>query len=698
MKLRGISLGIVPLFVAAIGLEGCIADTEGPPEAASTEAAITTAPPPEATMMCPSTRWIGPSGNTRGCPKTAPSNTGTWSVEPLFGANGARIPGLMPFCSYTWRPSQPGTAPDTSVLPSTVSRDCQIVAAQSAGSVNWRELSDAFTARAGGTPNLPRVRAKTWVSVIDTMPNATSGTIDGAKPGNSPHGFALANLIQNLACPRASNQPCSAEIRTYLAMPRTTPVDVDTVNGGYFGSLGDLAVAIKAAVDQWYVEAPIIPADTRSIPRSAARRAPLILNLSLGWDPRWGGSGLANDPARNAVVAVAAAIAHARCMGAIVFAASGNDTGGPAPGSGALYPAAWESLPGPNANICAVLEGSGYIKPLPTFVANEPLVFAVGGVGVTGQTLPASRPKSRPNLVAPGAFAIAPSYSFVPSPTGPTMVIDGTDMLTGTSVSTAVASAAAAAAWAYLPGADAAGIVWQTYVGGTDTGLAAEVCPAGTISSTGCGTARRITVCGAVRSICGVAPTACSFAPTCVAPTDPPLTLSAASQHLILAAYAGVTPVERPAQPLQVFPLVCARKGYARSVPTDPCPDRQYYSTPTIPWVYPQPGNPTCPSCGIYLTKFGYISMPTAQITAPGTGTLYSPSLVYALKGGGSVTYDLSSYAPTLTGGQKYVFYNVVPAGIDQATIDSSALVYSVPGTYYYSMPKSVRVAVPVYR
>src|SRR5262249_6952230 len=126
-----------------------------------------------------------------------------------------------------------------------------------------------------------------------------------------------------------------AQVRTRLTLPYLDDTTVDSVNGGTFGGRGNVAHELLAAVASWKPNA-------LNLPR-------LVIPLAVGWD---GGVGAANESSSQAVHD---ALLHAACYGAFVAAAAGNDTGGPNPATGPLYPAAWESENAPGLNDCASL-------------------------------------------------------------------------------------------------------------------------------------------------------------------------------------------------------------------------------------------------------------------------------------------------------------------------------------------------------
>src|SRR5262249_10576183 len=136
-----------------------------------------------------------------------------------------------------------------------------------------------------------------------------------------------------------STFPCIGRVANHLALPRQAGDVVNTIQGGYYGTQTELAVALYRAVSAWMMA----PAATRE-PR-------LVLNLRVGWDSitAYGGAYPGNNVASLAgpVRSVHAAITHAVCQGALVVSAAGNVSAGPSPTTGPMYPAGWERKPAP---------------------------------------------------------------------------------------------------------------------------------------------------------------------------------------------------------------------------------------------------------------------------------------------------------------------------------------------------------------
>jgi subtilisin family serine protease len=300
--------------------------------------------------------------------------------------------------------------------------------------------------------------------------------------------------------------------------------------------LTDLGLAIRRAVDDWK-------------PNAANER--LIVNISAGWDPVWGGAadavkgatGLANAGVTGTPELVLESLAYASCSGALVFAAAGNRTApyrSSVPET-AIYPAAWATLPAPTIQECEALGVSG-AKP----EAGAPLLHAVGGLDFWGGRLMTSRPGASPMLATLGLNVVRQDPYGAPhhAPT-----------LTGTSMSTAAVSGVAAYLWMQNPNLQSAQLAAQLYRSGQPTAHAANVC----FGPTPCSEVRNVVLCGAQGD---AAPIGCN-------PTPPAIEVPA----------SAALELEEP--------IALELEAAEELLP----------GTGEQPWVYPQP--PDDPSCGV---------------------------------------------------------------------------------------------------
>ena len=511
-------------------------------------------------------RWIG---TARSC--TAPSG---WSAERLF--RGSQLPSpLGEFCLYTWTQLEQGIAPrsaDISALftasqAQNLTEDVPVVyanafpsAEEQAFLVGLRAALRVHVGDASLLPSAPQAPA-VRVVVIDSAPDATSR-----------HGDTLAHLIEDLVCPVS---PCAAEVTTVLALPwiaRGKPGP----DGGHLGTLADVARAIERAVSIWAQDRATSPSTTP---------ARLLLNLSLGWEDTPGIADCSTDSftqTRSPAAAVREILQYAASQGALIIAAAGNDSGGPAPRKGLVCPGLYQVVAREDA-------------------PSQSLLVAASGVDYQDHPLETVRPGGVTGIAGLGLGGVAwGSGDPVPPP------------LTGSSVATAVVSAVSALAWAYRPAFTPGQVAQVVYAGGTDVG-AADACP----SSISACRSHRVSVCGALQN--AGAPARCS--PPAPAPWSSP---DLASEMVALAARYALLP---PAAGASVSPLS------ADALPR--------YQAPTVqvdPYVFPTPISATCRTCVADAT----VPAPDAQpapphlelYLSPRDQVLISPVLVVRFAGG----------------------------------------------------------------
>ena len=450
------------LILAALLLSGCPYYTDPP------QIDLQQSPALDPETACPSWRWIAvKSAEEPSCPAVGADD---WTVQPLFAVDPGFYdreepksdpqprqgqltdvpPGLSSFCLYSkaTRGSQDASRQVFQQLIEArrlenAAPDCAAVG-MAAEPATTLEASFVTQAGGGGTA-VPlaggRFQQTVRLAVVDSQPTAGGPS---TVAGRSQHGYALSHFARRLACPSGS---CLPQITTQLALPIVgfdpedpTKTVRDEVNGGYFGTYGDLALAIRREVVAW----------------QASGEKRLVLNLSLGWDGELfkDTSSIDDQPEQDRKktastrglwwkprpapdhtapsLSVLRALQDAACRGALIVAAAGNRTGGPQPGSGPLLPAAWEEMDSPDAATCAELLGSE--KLVRDAAANpQPLLYAAGGVRSEGFKLANARPKAEPPRVAYGDHAIVTDAG------GQT-----TASYTGSSVATAVIATTAA--------------------------------------------------------------------------------------------------------------------------------------------------------------------------------------------------------------------------------------------------------------
>jgi hypothetical protein len=317
-----------------------------------------------------------------------------------------------------------------------------------------------------------------------------------------------------------------------LAVPSGVP---DRINGGYFGTRGELGDAIADALTDWEGG------------RMAADR--LILNLSLGWEanlPPETRSGIAND-------AIATLLERASCEGALAIAAAGNQAG-PGSVSGSFFPAFWESRSAPDVAACQVLWPTLAVDPSAN--KQRPLVYAVAAVDDQDRPLLTTRVGGAPRLVATGIAAVTSDGRWP----GNTLV------LSGSSIAAAVVSGVAAAVWE-TDGALTGPAVMDLIYGSAVDLPVGGINPATVVClNPPCDRQRRVSLCGALTQVNARRgmPAPCATVP-----------VGAGAPPAIPVAPASVN----------VVPTVCAGCASGATPP------------PEKPWVWPQPNGAACPSC-----------------------------------------------------------------------------------------------------
>jgi hypothetical protein len=587
--------------------QGLVLDGGSPACPSNATTCVPISAPIEIDGGCTDARWVVlRRSETPACPGIAGGAGGVWESSQLFPASPQLPPGLAPFCLYEWK-STLNTPPNVAALNGLDAgsirrdRDCAVVAGSGSLAVNegWTELRQDFfeqTGRtaAGGNP------AGVRIAVVDSAPRSVNLSLD-----RSGHGYAVAQMIEELACVGVGGGGCAHVVSSHLALPRLALNRVDLVHGGYFGFQSELAVALYQSVYDW-----------RLAPGPDSR---LVVNVSLGWEAMYGGEYAFADELAASVRAVHTAIEHASCWGAAIVVAAGNDSGGPDPAVGPLYPAAWERKPRPTALRCLQLEGlgyaNGYALPIqPPAGTYAPLVHAVGGVQPNDVPLTNARVGGRPRLVAPGSHGVAMSNDGGP-----------TSMMTGSSVSAAVVSGAVASAWGLRPTLTAPELMQQVHLSSVGLTGQADFC-----LNDACGTpataVRRLNQCTLLRRVCASGGPRCpAVAPVCTARpagSGPLPTLTQAQRDSIEASAtmkvdAGSLGFELP--PLPVCGrerIVSAIAGYRKST----CPDRQYDAPGKRPWSGPQPPTDPCPLC--YLTPEKGTGRLTLNIDERFEGTL----------------------------------------------------------------------------
>jgi hypothetical protein len=500
-----------------------------------------------------------------------------WDEDHLFGPPASQPLGLARFCRYVWAGAAPAPALPADPGIAAASRDQVGVAVQtSLSDAIQGTFRDATLHYAGTVPDLApaaagSVGARTRMTVVDTSPTAGVSGDPETVIATSDHGYNLLNIATALSCD--SDGDCAFDLQSRLGMQLVEnpsgELVPDLVNGGTHGSSSFLATAIREEVEAWEAD---------------ATGHGLVLNLSLGWLPRWGGGGPKTSVGTwpVAVQAVHAAVLDAQCRGALVFAAAGNDTGGPSDRLGALVPARWDTHD-VAASECVTAMG-GTLADYAD-VDGTKLLHAVGGVDRHGADIANARKNGRPSLVAYSSRAAVLDHA-------------GTDTtpVTGTSVGSLVAATAAAAIWEIDPTMTPDDVVGELRTSGVAIGgISCPLCPGG-----GCGPSVQVDVCSAVAAVCGsscsevVGSLACSgTAPVFEAQSGPMADWYAAPQTGQVTEVLAYGPGSHAVCTFGNTELWATTP----TMPDQPCPQDQYYLAGATPYANPQPTHTFCPTC-----------------------------------------------------------------------------------------------------
>jgi hypothetical protein len=281
-------------------------------------------------------------------------------------------------------------------------------------------------------------REPVHIALIDNGPFGTQGE---RAPVDAPHVRSVANVVRAFVCPEgeaSADGVCVSELSAHLALPQVRTDQTDYENGGYFGTRGQVAVAIWDAV---------------TANDAAGTRA--VLNLSLGW--------VASSKGLSAPdLAVQDALAFARCSGHLAVAAAGNRARLHDSAPGPLFPAAFERVAAPTPEQCKAWFDLG-VDLDDNKTGYEPLVFAAGALDAEDRPIAATREAGRPALAAYGFLISAPD-------TLPSSYMYQVPPLTGSSMAAGAVSGAAAAIWSVAPKLSAGEVMQVLYETGVDLG------------------------------------------------------------------------------------------------------------------------------------------------------------------------------------------------------------------------------------
>lgn len=305
----------------------------------------------------------------------------------------------------------------------TMATDCPVITQQSGDEgLNTTELRDA--ARTAFHTGVGALDANDLASVHDNPSHLY--LLDTKQQGYGsvePHSDNLRDMLTELVC---AHDPglCEDLIHQVLVTPRNqvqTAYEADWHGGGTQGFVHELNIGIVTAVQDW------LKRNNDGDPNTLERG---VINLSVGAPDH----GLyATDPNYAPMQSVIEAARFAACYGLPIYAAAGNTSTAERScnmDQGLMVPAVLENIDGPDIDVqCA---DWGYVPNWNTtaFPIEDALglVTAVSGVDHVDAPLNNQRTESATRLAALGARAIGPN---------------GSELMTGTSVSTAVVAATA---------------------------------------------------------------------------------------------------------------------------------------------------------------------------------------------------------------------------------------------------------------
>lgn len=367
-------------------------------------------------------------------------------------------------------PSQPKDPPD--YLAPEAERKIRAAAA--------KVFAEGVGATPTGSQTAPKAYGKgngqAFIAIVDTAP----GSMAYAKAGFERHGLAMAAIANTIRCPWETGDITTCRDRTFFAqafpytraptfLAKLTPAQLPLLaaaepSARRVGSSGSLAQGIWQAIAEWRQRRQ----SSTTGPLSPG--APLVLNLSLAWNPLYGDipATLANhlrllDNDADAIALRAqipvqvrmihTALVYASCLDVLTIAAAGNSQVDGCDAVGPLAPGSWERLRAPTLEECKLLfpgESFDTRRPGdPRRAANPALVYAVGGMAdevFTENDLMTPRgplATSRPGGIPPRLIMAARA------------VVDWqgqwTEAWTGTSVAAAAYSGLAAALWTQRP-------------------------------------------------------------------------------------------------------------------------------------------------------------------------------------------------------------------------------------------------------
>lgn len=598
-----------------------------------------------------------------------PASVGeVWGVEPLFRSGmtaqlmaKGRLPRVLErFCQYTWAgKSPPAAAPSFGPAAAVVrvDADLDVVMPQTAApgylggdpSV-LAGLMGSFRAAAGlvgsGVPDAGVHQEETgpaYVAVIDSVGFADGESTHVGSDPRMHHGLAMGEFIGDARCPNGE-AGCREKRFFAQAFPYSATSPQALPGGGPLGSIGSLAHAIGEAVVRWQQSGKL-------------KGSPLVLNMSVAWDARFGGDVTApgneaehwkrlitpSEDVPATVQAVHAALVYAACLDALSFAAAGNNAGAPCEEQGAMAPARWERYPAPNAAACQQIFEQ--VMPRRAGEAGYPagvssLVYAAGGVVASGEPIPIARPGSTPARVLMAFAGVAGAGA------------QQTDVWTGTSVATALVSGIAGQIWSHQRTLTPAQVVAVIDSSGM-MGPVQEMLP-------GIKRARVITGHEAFTRLCALQGATCAnpYLPPQLNPIaaalGPALAATAGPTSLSAVTSLGCTLRSQQCGLATADVLECGSTGPAALAPA---------STPE-PWLRPQPAIPMCAVCPV---RSGRIRLSLNPDYGADPQLIQDPTLAFRRSDGSYLAARLGAITVAASGTEvDLANYTVVVGGVTQ--------------------------------
>ncbi len=552
---------------------------------------------------CFNNEWIAITAkHSSSCPRAY-----GWTESKLFSAHQVDgNPSLESYCQYkkllghngnNTPPTELQKLIDKGLLKKNIQRNCVVVGGLASAIDHKAVLESQLKLQTGKSeiPNISKERYPVRLAIIDSLPTAELYPENNST--NSPHGASLTEIARFLLCEQ-TKEVCLAQITSQLALAYIAELREDEYHifrddfqGGYFGSLTDLSLAIQNETSAW---------------KSGKQNKKLILNLSLGWNGDvWGGTTTNPIDYPAAVKSVFDSIVSARCHGALIIAAAGNKSKTETQDFQAMLPARWAKFPSPSKEDCLQYG----IKLVPEERKNsknesilDSLVYGVSGIDALGNPLANSRKNSNATITAFGDHAALQNTTAT-----------NTEVLTGSSVSTVVVSSIASLVWGYRPELSATELMSLVYDAGEPLKFNADFQPPTPRPLV----AKRASMCSALLKACKdnscPAPNHCNWQKQMGDLTGTGLMNSPATANYNLNSFSA-----------------------CKTSQSD-CNAIENGSIAISPWTTPQPDSDACPNCMVSLQSHTMIM----QTNASYGGSITDPKLLI-----GEALFDLPPFSP----------------------------------------------------